>query len=77
MEQESINENIIASVSRAMLHEEKAAYPLHYNEIWSSLSAEEKQALRAKATQWLTDLKNTSPKTYQFVENNYAEVPYR
>lgn len=77
MEQEEINEHIIASVTRAMFHEQEQAYPFEYARLWSALSEDKKQVVRNKAIQWLVELKRVSPKTFEFIENNYAEVHYR
>lgn len=77
MDQETIDINIVTSVARSLYHEQIKCPPLQYNEVWSNLDPIEKHELMLKSRLWLTQLKATSPSTYEFVEKNYAEVPYR
>jgi|688.fasta_scaffold204047_2 hypothetical protein len=77
MVQIEINENIVASVARGLFYEETNTYPIHINNAWNTLSEPERQFFRDKAVNWLIELKRVSPKTYLFVESNYAEVSYR
>lgn len=77
MPETSINENLVASVTRALFYDEANVYPMVIQSAWDALTETEKQVYRNKAVQWLTDLKKNSPKTYEFVENNYATVTYR
>ena len=77
MVQEDININIVASVARSLYHEQIKCHPLQYNEVWTNFDQTEKNTLMEKSRSWLTQLKATSPETYKFVVENYAEVPYR
>lgn len=77
MPEATINENLVASVTRALFFSEANVYPMSIQSAWDALNEPEKQVYRNKAVQWLSDLKKNSPKTYEFVEKNYASVDYR
>lgn len=72
-----INENIIASTARSFLHGDLKSDPVQFNTLWNNLPPEEKKIYTDKAILWLNELKRVSPMTYEFIENNFAEVPYR
>lgn len=77
MDQDDININIVTSVARAFYHEQMKSHPVLYNEVWANIDPIEKHDLMLKSRLWLTQLKATSPNTYEFVAKNYAEVSYR
>lgn len=71
-----IDESLIASVTRALYYDASNVYVMAIQSTWNALPETEKQVYRNKAIQWLTDFKKNSPKTYEFVEKNYAAVTY-
>lgn len=69
-----MNKGLIYLTARALCYGDKMCSPDKVQELWDSLSEEDRLFQIDRATTWLEELKNSSPKTYKFLKDNHDEL---
>jgi|688.fasta_scaffold210381_2 hypothetical protein len=71
-----IKTSLILSTTRALFYGTIKCEPGDIDERWLKLTSSEQEQYIKIASEWLQALKTKSPKTFNYVENNYNEINF-
>lgn len=66
-----MTDDLLKITARVLLFDDVRCHSSKINEMWNNLSVRDKEKYVDKSALWLSELKKVSPKTYEYVINNY------